>query len=113
MDVRGRPQRADAPPPPLHTTTSRHRSSPRHPFGLPDAGFADPAEYDELHQALATLPSIDRDIITLIHWEGFSLVDASRILHMKEGTLRSRYHRARAVLRAQLEDFTAPAVAGR
>ncbi|WP_275094068.1 RNA polymerase sigma factor [Microbacterium lushaniae] len=39
----------------------------------------------------------------LIHWEGFSLVEVSRILAMKEGTVRSRYHRARASLRSQLQ----------
>lgn len=72
----------------------------------PRAGFVDAAEYDVLHYALATLDAIDRDIIGLIHWEGFSQVEASRILRMKEGTLRSRYHRARAALRAQLEDHT-------
>ena len=70
----------------------------------PHAGFADPSEYDDLHQALAALDPVDRDIIGLVHWEGFSLVEVSRILRMKEGTLRSRYHRARGTLRAQLED---------
>lgn len=80
----------------------------------PHAGFADSAEHDELHQALATLDPIDRDIIGLVHWEGFSLVEASRILHMKEGTVRSRYHRARTALRVQLEPSPAPAhLAGR
>ncbi|GAA2864977.1 RNA polymerase sigma factor [Microbacterium arabinogalactanolyticum] len=70
----------------------------------PHPGFADPAEHDELHRALAQLDPLDRDIIGLLHWEGFSLVEVARMLRMKEGTVRSRYHRARAALREQLAD---------
>ncbi|WP_366145610.1 sigma-70 family RNA polymerase sigma factor [Cryobacterium sp.] len=68
----------------------------------PRAGFSDPTEHDDLHRAIARLDMVDRDIIGLVHWEGFSLVEVSRVLHMKEGTVRSRYHRARTSLRTQL-----------
>ncbi len=51
---------------------------------------------------------VDRDIIGLVHWEGFSLVEVSRILRMKEGTVRSRYHRARTSLRAELDQGSSP-----
>lgn len=76
----------------------------------PAPGRATGAPFDELYEALGCLAPIDRDIIGLIHWDGFSLVEASRILRMKEGTVRSRYHRARTALRAQL---TAPGVSPR
>lgn len=56
----------------------------------------------DLRQALLGLDQIDRDIIGLVHWEGFTLADASRIMGLKEGTTRSRYHRARASLRTHL-----------
>lgn len=72
----------------------------------PHAGFADPTEHDELHRALAALNPIDREIIGLIHWEGLSQVEVGRVLRMKEGTVRSRYHRARVELRARLEAET-------
>ena len=72
--------------------------------GTTRVGFIDTTEYDALHLALAALDPTDRDIIGLIHWDGFSQVETSRILRMKEGTVRSRYHRARAALRAHLED---------
>lgn len=65
-------------------------------------GFSD-SEHEDLHRALASLSERDRDIIGLVHWEGFSLVDVSRILGLKEGTVRSRYHRAKLRLRASLE----------
>lgn len=74
----------------------------------PHAGFADPTEHDDLHRALAHLDSTDRDIIGLVHWDGFTLVEVSRILGKKEGTVRSRYHRARAILRAQLRASEPP-----
>ena len=63
---------------------------------------ADTALHEELHAALSALDQVDREIIALVHWDGFALVEASRILGMKEGTVRSRYHRARAALRTQL-----------
>lgn len=47
-------------------------------------------------------------MIGLVHWEGFSLIDAGRILGMKEGTVRSRYHRAKARLRDALVDGASP-----
>jgi len=65
-------------------------------------GFAGDAVFDELHAALATLDQLDRDIIGLVHWDGFTLAETSRILGLKEGTVRSRYHRARGTLRSRL-----------
>lgn len=70
---------------------------------VPHPGFADPTEHSELHDAISRLDPVDRDIIGLVHWEGFSLVEVSRIVAMKEGTVRSRYHRARTSLRSQLQ----------
>lgn len=65
-------------------------------------GFVNDTVFEELHSALARLDELDRDIIGLVHWDGFTLVETSRILGMKEGTVRSRYHRARTTLRTML-----------
>jgi len=65
-------------------------------------GFVDSSDFDDLHDALGTLSQVDRDIIGLIHWDGLSLVEVSKVLKMKEGTVRSRYHRARSRLREEL-----------
>lgn len=59
-------------------------------------------DFDDLHAALRELDPIDREIIALVHWDGFSLVEAAGILRMKESTVRSRHHRARARLRGIL-----------
>lgn len=68
----------------------------------PRPGFTDSSEFADLHDALAGLDQVDRDIIGLVHWDGFALIEVSRILRMKEGTVRSRYARARARLRDEL-----------
>lgn len=61
-------------------------------------------EHDALHAALSELPEIDAEIIRLIHWDGFSLTEIAQHLNRPAGTIRSRYSRARAALRAALAD---------
>lgn len=57
---------------------------------------------DDVWEALEALPSGDREIIQLVHWDGFSLAEAAKILGKKPATVRSKYTRARAKLRADL-----------
>lgn len=57
---------------------------------------------DDVWESLRALPEIDREIIQLVHWDGFSLAEAAKILRKKPATVRSRYSRARAKLRADL-----------
>lgn len=57
---------------------------------------------DDVWEALEALSSGDREIIQLVHWDGFSLAEAAKILGKKPTTVRSRYSRARAKLRADL-----------
>lgn len=65
------------------------------------SGDAPPVR-DDVWEALRALAEIDREIIQLIHWDGFSLAEAATILGKKAATVRSRYSRARARLRADL-----------
>ncbi len=62
-----------------------------------------PSAHEALNTALERLVPLDREIIRLIHWEGFSQEDVARIIGKPAGTIRSRYSRARATLRAQLD----------
>jgi len=57
---------------------------------------------DDVWEALEALPAGDREIIQLVHWDGFSLAEAATILGKKPATIRSRYARVRAKLRAAL-----------
>lgn len=60
--------------------------------------------HEALHEALERLDPVDREIIRLVHWEGFSQEAVARILEKPAGTIRSRYSRARAALRAELRE---------
>ena len=53
--------------------------------------------------ALAELSAPDREIVMLVHLDGFTLVEAGRLLHLRATSARSRYHRARNRLRAIVE----------
>jgi RNA polymerase sigma-70 factor (ECF subfamily) len=52
-----------------------------------------------LRSALATLPTKEREILTLVVWEELSLVDAARVLGIPAGTARYLLHQARLTLR--------------
>lgn len=66
---------------------------------------APPEPSAALHAALGHLDDLDREIIRLLHWEGFSQEEVASILEKPAGTIRSRYTRARARLRAHLVDL--------
>lgn len=57
----------------------------------------------ELDAALAALSPVDAEIIRLLHWDGFTLAEIAQHLGRPPGTIRSRYSRARALLRSTLE----------
>ena len=69
-----------------------------------DHASAPPESSARLHAALAALDEFDREVIRLLHWEGFSQAEIATILHKPAGTIRSRYTRARAALKVQLHD---------
>ena len=82
---------------------------------LDDAAVPDPSAVHEqrassgrVRAALAQLSADDRELITLIAWEGFTPAAAGTALGIPAGTARVRLHRARARLRAAL-DVPAPA----
>lgn len=64
---------------------------------------AEEPQDDDLREALAGLDALDAEIIRLHHWDGFGLSEIAQHLGKPAGTIRSRYSRARAALRAALE----------
>lgn len=58
--------------------------------------------HDHVRSLLSDLDKIDQEIIGLVYWEGFSLIEVARIMSLRPGTVRSRHSRARAELRAAL-----------
>jgi len=55
-----------------------------------------------VQQALAELSPDDRELVTLIAWEGLTPAEAATALGLSAGTARVRLHRARTRLRAAL-----------
>jgi RNA polymerase sigma-70 factor (ECF subfamily) len=53
-----------------------------------------------VRDAISRLPSDQAELVRLIHWEGFSLIEAASILKIRESTARGRYQRARRSLAA-------------
>ena len=51
-----------------------------------------------IRQALAVLPTKQRDVVELVAWSGLSLADVAAALNISVGTVKSRLSRARARL---------------
>lgn len=54
---------------------------------------------DVVAEALATLKESERELVTLILWDGFGVAEAGAVLGLKPATARTRYARAKARLR--------------
>ena len=65
----------------------------------PDAAYADQTFDDDVERALATLPPDFRAAVVLCDVEGLTYEEIAEILGAKLGTVRSRIHRGRAMLR--------------
>ena len=70
-----------------------------HPATATPADEASP----HIRVLIGELAPLDREIIQLAYWEGFSFVEIAAILRMPAATVRSRHARARARLRVALD----------
>ena len=86
----------------------------------PDPASADPASTLDaledrlvLRRAVANLSRDHRQVVALRYFAGLTVPEIARSLGVREGTVKSRLHRALAVLREQLNDsgFEAPQTA--
>ncbi len=68
----------------------------------PDLAIADRTFDDDIEVALATLPPDFRAAVVLCDVEGLSYEEIAEIMDAKLGTVRSRIHRGRAMLRRAL-----------
>lgn len=66
----------------------------------------------ELWDAFARLPAIHREALTLFYVEGKSMAEASAALGITEQAMRTRLHRARRVMRVQLERMLGESLSG-
>ncbi len=77
----------------------------------PDCGGPDPAETLDalenrlaLRRAIAALSPDHRQAVALRYFAGLTVPEVARALGVREGTVKSRLHRALAILRQQLEE---------
>ena len=68
----------------------------------PETSYADQRFDDDIELALATLPPDFRAAVVLCDVEGLTYEEIAEILDAKLGTVRSRIHRGRAMLRRAL-----------
>jgi RNA polymerase sigma-70 factor, ECF subfamily len=64
---------------------------------------------DSIVEALADVPHDFRDVVVLVDIGEFSYADAAQILDVPIGTVMSRLHRGRRILKKNLADRTVPA----
>ena len=69
----------------------------------PEAASLDNEAVARVRRALAALPDLDREIVTLRAWEGLSAADISLVVGGTPENIRVRLHRARSRLRRILE----------
>jgi RNA polymerase sigma-70 factor (ECF subfamily) len=70
----------------------------------PEPSAPVPASPDwALQRALARLPDIQREVITLFYLEERNIKDVAQLLDLPEGTVKSHLHRARHLLAGMME----------
>jgi len=71
---------------------------------LPDAASAHDRELDieRMEAELQRLPPVERDVLVLFYLRELSLADIAAATEIPVGTVKSRLHRARHLLRAQM-----------
>jgi len=57
---------------------------------------------DTVRRAVAALPEAQRELVRLVHWDGFSLAQAAQLTGVSASTARSRYQLARRRLARDL-----------
>jgi len=65
---------------------------------------ADPSETTAVRDAVLRLNAAHRELVMLVHWDGFTLVEAAEILGLNPSTARGRYAAARTALKEALTD---------
>ncbi|MFC5930382.1 sigma-70 family RNA polymerase sigma factor [Cryobacterium melibiosiphilum] len=67
------------------------------------APIAPSSDDDRAITALASLGARDRELVSLVVWEGLSIAEAGAVIGVRPDAARARYSRARRTLRARLK----------
>lgn len=64
----------------------------------------DTADQHAVRDAVIRLHDAHRELVMLVHWDGFTLVEAAELLGLNPSTARGRYAAARAALKEALAE---------
>jgi RNA polymerase sigma-70 factor (ECF subfamily) len=90
---------------PDHRWAGHWSSSPRNPRDVPEERLLGEEARERIAAAIVALPENYRAVITLRDVDGFDATEACEILGISEANQRVLLHRARARVRAALEDY--------
>jgi RNA polymerase sigma-70 factor, ECF subfamily len=90
---------------PGHRWAGQWASAPRSPRGVPEERLLAAEARERIAAAVEALPENQRAVITLRDIDGFEAGEACEILGISEVNQRVLLHRARAKVRAALEDY--------
>lgn len=62
------------------------------------------ADLNAVRDAVLRLHDAHRELVMLIHWDGFTILEAAEVLDLNPSTARGRYAAARSVLRETLAE---------
>lgn len=68
-----------------------------------DDSHDDHGDLERMERGLGRLPPIEREILTLFYLQELTIDEAAAVLAIPAGTVKSRLHRARRLLRCELE----------
>lgn len=76
------------------------------PLATPESDDDVDGQLELMHEAIARLPAIEREVLTLFYLHELSLADVAAILGVPIGTVKSRLFRARRMLRDEFTSAT-------
>jgi RNA polymerase sigma-70 factor (ECF subfamily) len=85
------------------TESGRQDRTPVSTFADPVAGMIEKESLEELRRAVVSLPRRYREVVVLCDLQEIDYADAAELLGCPLGTVRSRLHRARALLLDKLQ----------
>lgn len=80
----------------------------RTPVDTPDVTIETELRAQEVREAVNALDERSRELLILIHWDGFNIAQAARVMGLNQSSARTRYSRAKQRLTAQLEHLGPP-----
>lgn len=93
---------------------AHHKTDPRaaDPNGAREREFADRrgepssiAEWTDFHEKVGELPSVEREVFDLLWYQGLNQEEAAAILGVTSRTVKSRWRRAKLLLKQMLDDM--------